>query len=90
MLFHFFFFKTNDGQDTIISDRLQDTSFQYTSATPSVISGNAFTTPSKIPNSINKLNLIQSHVSKINFIYKIWSLRFYTKSKNPLTRLDVT
>ncbi|CAH1726452.1 unnamed protein product [Aphis gossypii] len=51
----------NDGQDTIISDRLQDTSFQYTSAAPSVISGNAFTTPSKIPNSINKLNLIQSH-----------------------------
>ncbi|XP_022181205.1 cyclic nucleotide-gated cation channel subunit A isoform X2 [Myzus persicae] len=55
---------TNDGQDTIISDRLQDTSFQYTSNAPSVISGNAFTTPSKIPNSINKLNLIQSHSNK--------------------------
>eukprot|EP00102_Acyrthosiphon_pisum_P004492 XP_001948146.4 PREDICTED: cyclic nucleotide-gated cation channel subunit A-like [Acyrthosiphon pisum] len=55
---------TNDGQDTIISDRLQDTSFQYTSTAPSVISGNAFTTPSKIPNSINKLNLIQSHSNK--------------------------
>ncbi|XP_025193031.1 cyclic nucleotide-gated cation channel subunit A isoform X2 [Melanaphis sacchari] len=54
----------NDGQDTIILDRLQDTSFQYTSASPSVISGNAFTTPSKISNSINKLNLTQSHSNK--------------------------
>lgn len=74
----FFFFKINDGQDTIISDRLQDTSFQYTSAAPSVISGNAFTTPSKIPNSINKLNLIQSHVSKINFLYTNKSLYFFS------------
>ncbi|KAL5233329.1 hypothetical protein ACI65C_000739 [Semiaphis heraclei] len=55
---------TNDGQDTIISDRLQDTSFQYTPTASSVISGNAFTTPSKTPNSINKLNLIQSHSNK--------------------------
>ncbi|XP_015372118.1 PREDICTED: cyclic nucleotide-gated cation channel subunit A-like isoform X2 [Diuraphis noxia] len=55
---------TNEGQDTIISDRLQDTSFQYTPTAPSVISGNAFTTPSKIPNSINKLNLMQSHSNK--------------------------
>ncbi|XP_050524510.1 cyclic nucleotide-gated cation channel subunit A isoform X1 [Daktulosphaira vitifoliae] len=53
---------TNDDLESV-SSRFQDTPFHYPT-TPSVISSSAFTTPTKHHNSINKLNLIQSHSNK--------------------------
>lgn len=62
-----------------MSDRLQDTQFHFATA-PSVISRNTFTPSSKMHNSINKFNAIQSHVSRrLKIVLKLIILFVYQK-----------